>query len=342
MKKFYKSLALALMLFFVSSNFIMSQQILCVDRDGSFEAPDVYTDDWQFLQPALDELGLSYEYFEVQDLTQDGPDQATMSDYQIVLWFTGEVWSNTQTMTDNDEFNLMLYLLLDNGKLLLSAQDYLYDRYPNNGTFNPGSFPYDALGCLEVVQDVWDIEPDTGNIVGVPGSFLDGLAITVSDIYTTETDDGLYIDNFIEHQGEDLMEVVFPEPTGIGAYYFDPGTHRVIFSTISYAAISDLEVRKEVLGRSFDWLIGTIGTNAQQIEKTDMLIYPNPATTSVQVGCKHKMDEMWIMNSTGQMVDHFMIGDNRIKINTASYSKGIYCVKVKTENGIKTSKLIVE
>jgi hypothetical protein len=54
------------------------------------------------------------------------------------------------------------------------------------------------------------------------------------------------------------------------------------------------------------------------------------------------MDEMWIMNSTGQMVDHFMIGGNRIKINTASYSKGIYCVKVKTENGIKTSKLIVE
>jgi hypothetical protein len=54
------------------------------------------------------------------------------------------------------------------------------------------------------------------------------------------------------------------------------------------------------------------------------------------------MDEVWIMNSTGQIVDHFVIGDNRIKIYTTSYSKGIYCAKVKTQNGIKTSKIIVE
>jgi hypothetical protein len=225
---------------------------------------------------------------------------------------------------------------------LLSAQDYLYDRYQNFGTFNPGSFPYDALGCTEVVQDVWNIEPDTGNIVGVTGSFAEGMAFTVSDIYTEATDDGLYIDEFIQHQGADLLEVTFPEPTGIGAYYFDPGTHRTIFSTVSYAAIVDLENRKEILSRSIDWLQSTVGINALKMEQTDLLVYPNPATTSVQIGCKYMMEEMWIINSTGQMVDHFKIGDNRIKINTSFYNTGFYCVKVKTHNGIKTSRIIVE
>lgn len=342
MKKFTKSLAFLVMLLMVATNFAGAQQILCVDRDGSFGAPGVYSDDWQYLQPALDELGYDYEYLEVQDLALDGPDEVTMSAYPIVFWFTGEVWSDYQTMTDNDEFNLMLYLLLDNGKLLLSAQDYLYDRYPTSGTFNPGSFPYDALGCTEVIQDQWNIEPDTGNIVGVAGSFAEGMAITVSDIYTEVTDDGLYIDEFVQHQGQDLLEVTFPDPVGIGAYYFDPGTHRTIFSTVSYAAVADLEVRKELLSRSFDWLQGTIGIEAKKMEKTDLLVFPNPATTAVQIGCKYAMDEVWIMNTTGQLIDHFKVGGNRIKINTAAYSKGIYCAKVKTPNGIKTSKIIVE
>lgn len=342
MKKFTKSLALSLMLLFVATNFLSAQQILCVDRDGSFEAVGVFTDDWQFLQPALDELGYDYDYFEVEDLTQDGPDAATMSDYSMVFWFTGEAWQNSGTMTINDEFNLMLYLQLDGGTLLLSSQDYLYDRYQSYGIFTTGMFPYDVLGITEVVQDVWNIEPDTGNIVGSTGSFAEGMAFTVSDIYTEETDDGLYIDDIIQHQGEDLLEVIFPEPFGIGAYQYDAGTYKVIFSTVSYAAVVDPEHRKELIFRSIGWLHGTTGVTALKMEQTEILVYPNPATTSVQIGCKYIMEEMWIMNSTGQVVDYFDIGHNKIKINTSSYSTGIYFVKVKTDNGITTSRIIVE
>lgn len=342
MKKFTKSLALSLMLLFVATNFLSAQQILCVDRDGSFEAVGVFTDDWQFLQPALDELGYDYDYFEVEDLTQDGPDAATMSDYSMVFWFTGEVWQNSGTMTINDEFNLMLYLQLDGGTLLLSSQDYLYDRYQSYGIFTTGMFPYDVLGITEVDQDVWNIEPDTGNIVGSTGSFAEGMAFTVLDIYTEETDDGLYIDDIIQHQGEDLLEVIFPEPFGIGAYQYDAGTYKVIFSTVSYAAVVGLEVRTELIFRSIGWLHGTTGVTALKMEQTEILVYPNPATTSVQIGCKYIMEEMWIMNSTGQVVDYFDIGHNKIKINTSSYSTGIYFVKVKTDNGITTSRIIVE
>jgi len=342
MKIFTKFLALSIMLLFVATNFMNAQQILCVDRDGSFEAPGVYTDDWQFLQPALDELGYEYDYHEVQDLTQDGPDEETMSEYPIVFWFTGEAWTNSETMTLNDEFNILFYLLMNNGTLLLSSQDYLFDRYPEYGTFVEGMFPYDALGCVEVVQDVWNIEPDTGNIVGVAGSCAEGMAFTVSDIYTEETDDGLYIDDFVQHKGEDLLEIIFPEPVGIGAYQYDAETFKIIFSTVSYAAIVDLENRKEILSRSINWLLGTSGVTALKMEQTEMLVYPNPATTSVQIGSKYNMEKMWIMSSTGQVVDHLNIDNNKIKINTSSYKPGIYFVKVKTDNGITTSRLIVE
>ncbi len=342
MKIFTKFLVLSLMLLFIATNFMNAQEILCVDRDGSYEAPGVYTDDWQFLQPALDELGYEYEYFEVQDLAQDGPDEEFMSEYPIVFWFTGEGWSGSETMTTTDEFNILLYLQLDNGTLLLSSQDYLFDRYPDYGTFTEGMYPYDAFGCIEVVQDVWNIEPDTGNIVGSAGSCAEGMAFTVLDIYTEETDDGLYIDNFVQHKGEDLLEIIFPDPVGIGAYQYDAGIYKIIFSTVSYAAIVDLEARKEILYRSINWLLGTSGVTAIQMEQTEMLVYPNPATTFVQIGCKHNMEEMWIMNSTGQVVDYLNIDNKKIKINTSTYLSGIYFVKVRTDNGITTSNLIVK
>ena len=346
MKIFTKSMALLIVLFFAATNFINAQSILCVDRDGSFEAPDALTDDWQFLQPALDELGYDYDYFEVEDLTLDGPDEATMAEYSMVFWFTGEAWSGGGTMTVNDEFNLLLYLQLDGGTLLLSAQDYLWDRYPDFGTFTTGMFPYDVLGITEVVQDVWQIEPpefpDSANIVGSAGSFAEGMAFTVIDIYTEETDDGLYIDNIIEHQGEDLLGIIFPDPEGIAAYQFDAGAYKVIFSTMSYAAIVDLEDRTELLFRSIGWLHGTTGVSTLKMDQTDIVVYPNPATTSVQIGCKYIMEEMWIMNSTGQVVDHFDIGHNKVKINISSYDTGIYFVEVKTDNGVITSKLVVE
>ncbi len=320
-----------------------AQSILCVDRDGSFEAVGVYADDWQYLQPSLDELGYDYDYFEVEDLTQDGPDEATMSAYSMVFWFTGEAWTGSETMTINDEFNLLLYLQLDGGTLLLSSQDYLWDRYQDYGTFTTGMFPYDVLGITEVIQDTWNIdEPDTAHVVGAAGSYAEGLAFAVQDIYTEETDDGLFIDEILEHQGEDLLEVESPEPWGIGAYQYDAGAYKVIFSTISLAAIADLADRTEFIFRSIGWLHGTTGVSALKMDQTDIVVYPNPATNSVQIGCKNNMEEIWITNSTGQVVDYFTLDNRKIKINTSSYSTGIYFVKVKTDNGIITSKLIVE
>ena len=251
-------------------------------------------------------------------------------------------------MTLNDDASLQQYLLGFNGTLLLSAQDYLWDRYQDFGVIPQNEFPYYALGINEVGQDVWWIEPlepgahDSANIVGSAGSYAEGLAFTVLDIFTEETDDGLYIDQILDHQGEDLMDIILPDPEGVPAIQFDAGTHKAIFSTVSLASIVDPAVRTDFIFRSIGWLHGTTGVTALKMDQTDIVVYPNPATTSVQIGCKYNMEEMWITNSTGQVVDHFDIGHNKTEINTSLYTTGIYFVKVKTDNGVITSKIIVE
>jgi len=345
MKKFLRSFTLAITLFMMTAYVGVAQQIICVDRDGSTQYPDSFTDDWQYLQPALDALGYTYTYVEVTDLANDGPDAATMAPYSVAFWFTGEVWSNFETLTDNDEYEILLYLTLYGGNLLLSAQDFLYDKYSTAGTFTAGTFPYDGLGLIEVNQDVWNIElpeTDTGNIMGVAGSCIEGMPFTVFDIYTTVSDDGLYIDDILETQGDYLMEITYPDPIGNGATQWNSGSFRSIFSTVSYAAILDLDERTEVLDKSIAWLMGITGTTLIKAEQADMLIYPNPATTSVRIGCKDKMQEIWVTNSTGQVVDHMNIGDNSARINTSAYKPGIYFIRTITEKGTLTGRLIVE
>ncbi|MBE0646907.1 MAG: hypothetical protein IH596_03895 [Bacteroidales bacterium] len=267
MKNLLHLFTLSIIFLMMTANVGIAQQIICVDRDGSSQYPDDYTDDWQYLQPALDALGYTYDYVEVTDLANDGPDGATMALYNIAFWFTGEVWSDGETLTDNDEYEILLYLTLYGGNLLLSSQDFLYDKYPDAGILYPGEFPHDGLGLTDVVQDVWNIEPDTGNVMGVDGSCIAGVPFAVLDIYTGLDDDGLYIDEIVGTLGDNMMEVVNPEPIGCGATQWNSGTFRTIFSTVSYAAIRDLDKRKEVLDKSIAWLLGTTGTVLVKMEQ---------------------------------------------------------------------------
>jgi hypothetical protein len=337
---------LFLTLFLMMASLSFAQQIIVVDRDGSFYAPDDYTDVWPFYQPVLDSLGFTYTYIDIEDPTFDGPDAVTMSAYNMAFWFTGEVWSDAATLTDNDEFNIMMYLTVYGGNLLLSAQDYLWDKYGSAGTLAPGTFPYDCLGLEEVEQDVWEIKldpafPDTCNAMGVAGSCLEGVPITAIDIFTF-TDEGLWIDNLVQTQGQNMIEMTYPDPVGFCATEWDQGTYKSIFSTLSLGSIRDFDNRKEVMKKCIDWLMGTTGVVSVKAEQSDILVYPNPATTFTRIGCKDQIQEVWIMNSTGQVVDHMIVGNNSVKVNTSAYQSGIYFVKVATDKGTNTSRLIVQ
>jgi hypothetical protein len=234
----------------------VSQNILAVDRDGSSWAPANFTDEWPIFQEVLDELGYDYYYWEVINSTDDGPDQNFMSDYDIVIWFCGEVWAGVTTLTTNDEFNLSLYLE-GGGKLFLSAQDYLWDCYPNAGTFIPGQFPYDYLGLREVKQDVWNIDtPNVASCEGVEGSLAAGMTFEIQDIYTT-TREGLFIDSIGDHVGISLFKIIDPAPEGIIAVQNEVRAFKTVFTTGSYGGIVDYDDRLDLMTAIVNWFMGT-------------------------------------------------------------------------------------
>ncbi|MEA3476422.1 MAG: T9SS type A sorting domain-containing protein, partial [Candidatus Cloacimonadota bacterium] len=235
------------------------QSILCVDRDGSSSVVG-FTDDWAYFEAALIAAGYTdYVYHEVTDLTQDGPDLATMQLYDVIIWFSGEVWGyyGHDCMTDNDEINLAAYLD-GGGTLFLSAQDYFWASYPSAGSFSAGQFPYDYLGMRIVTQDNWIIElPDSASIEGCAGSLAEGYNFFVQDIYTTDKE-GLFIDWLTDHVGQDMFNITSPTPEGICGIQYDAMTFRTVFTAASFAAITEPTVQTDLIDAIILWLGGGI------------------------------------------------------------------------------------
>jgi hypothetical protein len=286
MKKFVR----ILMMMSISSLFMMSslsaQTILCVDRDFGDDTSGGFTNTWPMISEALDAAGYTYDYWEVLEFADDGPDATYMNNYDVVIWFTGEAWDGGATMGPNDEFNLILYMTMGGGKLFMNAQDWLWDIYPTYGTFSSGEFPYDQFGIIEVVQDIYHIEedPDTARFNGVPGSLAEGLSFPVQDIFTTETKDGLYGDSLAQHAGHALLSVQVPYISpGPAAIQYETEYFRSVFTTIDIAAITDIEARNIFMHRIVDWLMyGATGVSELKPQVENLVIRPNPVQNGPQ------------------------------------------------------------
>jgi hypothetical protein len=242
--------------------------VLLVDDDNSINYPGDFTDVRSYFTDALTADGYTYDVFEVTSIGGDGPDAATMANYPVVIWFTGEAWQLNQTLTPNDEANLATYLD-GGGNLFLSAQDYFYDRYPSAGSFTSGQFPYDYLGVTYVSQDVWIIvNPSTGSCVGMAGSVAEGMSFDLWDPYTVKglgskggflgMDDGLYIDELV-HNGTDVFQMTNPSPTGIAACQYEGAGFKTVFTTVDFAGLTDgvsPSTKAEFMESVLNWLVG--------------------------------------------------------------------------------------
>jgi len=245
-------------------------EVLLVDADGSpaYYPDSVFTDVQSYFTDALDACGYTYDIWEKMSWPEDGPDATVMGYYDAVIFFTGEAWTGSQTLTDNDETELALYLD-GGGKLFLSAQDYFYDRYPSAGSFSPGEFPYDYLGVTSTTQDVvWMTYPAVGTSDGYAGSVADGLFYDLFDPYTppakvddpkapSRRPDGLPIDELVIAGDAVLDAISGADTVDIGACQYE-GTKgfKTVFTTVDFAGLVDgPHTRAELMCSIMDWLL---------------------------------------------------------------------------------------
>ena len=84
--------------------------------------------------------------------------------------------------------------------------------------------------------------------------------------------------------------------------------------------------------------VTTVGINAYNND--DFNIYPNPASNTININCKNNINEVKIINITGNVVFTNKYDNNDILIDIKDLTDGIYFIKITTANKSQIIKLI--
>lgn len=91
----------------------------------------------------------------------------------------------------------------------------------------------------------------------------------------------------------------------------------------------------------FPVIEGTVGLTEAEVNSLSY-VFPNPAKDEVMVASSLTMERVEIVNMLGQVVFAADVNANSVKVNTAEMGAGNYLVKMYTEAGMATKKLVVE
>lgn len=89
---------------------------------------------------------------------------------------------------------------------------------------------------------------------------------------------------------------------------------------------------------SIDFFVGT-PENENEIEFS---IYPNPVYNQLNITSGVEMTEVQIFNQLGQVVYSEVVKNTNFTLNTLGFNTGVYFVRIITEQGIATEKIMVK
>lgn len=312
--------------------------ILLVDDDGSFQSG------WPDLRPlwtaALDvNYAGEYDVYSV-DGNYNGPPLATMQNYDVVIWYTGETWNSAYcvTISATDEANLGQYLD-GGGALLLTGQDYFYDRYPSAGNFPAGSFPYVYLGLQSTVQDLG--EEFGGTYTGQAGTCFDGLSGTFNAVGVYNPDVPCWLDNTTPRAGEATMnlraDTAGSQVCNVGFERFT-GAYKVIYSNLGFEVITDLSARAAIIKAAIDCIHVSVDENAGD-KAAAVRVWPNPTSGRLNFALPTGVvGDIKLYDVSGRLAESSM------GVNSASFDlkAGVYLYRVTVGEKAQTGTVAVK
>ncbi|MCK9398413.1 MAG: choice-of-anchor J domain-containing protein [Bacteroidales bacterium] len=89
---------------------------------------------------------------------------------------------------------------------------------------------------------------------------------------------------------------------------------------------------------SIDFLVGM----PEQSQDVEIAIYPNPVTDQLNITSGVEMTQVDIFNQLGQKVYSQVVKDTNFNMNTTGFNAGVYFVRITTDEGIATKKIMVK
>ena len=130
-----------------------------------------------------------------------------------------------------------------------------------------------------------------------------------------------------EYSGDGVNNGIFdPEEAGIGDHVI----------TYTYISEDGCENSAE------QTLTVDACTGIDEINQSTVNIYPNPAGDFVMISSKQEITSLEIYSYTGQMMEQISVNENSYRVNTSSYSAGVYFITIRTtDNKTINDRLII-
>jgi len=167
------------------------------------------------------------------------------------------------------------------------------------------------------------------------------VAITESDI--EEEWEGLTHLNFVERGmfpdfNGILIDLEQNEDTQIDiSFSIDPSWNTSNMEVVAF--LQDFDSHEIFNGVASP--IETVGMEDSFVSH-NIQLFPNPATSIIKIQSAEEINLVQVFNHAGQLLIEKIIKTNKVQLNTARLSAGIYFVKVFSSNSIITQKLVIE
>lgn len=82
-------------------------------------------------------------------------------------------------------------------------------------------------------------------------------------------------------------------------------------------------------------------TGVNEVSEASVNVYPNPANNTLYVNATSNISKIEVFNTLGQKVMMVSANDNHAQLNTSNLSKGMYMLKLHTDNGVVNQKFTI-
>jgi len=83
-----------------------------------------------------------------------------------------------------------------------------------------------------------------------------------------------------------------------------------------------------------------VATKVQTVESMSLKTYPSPFNDKLTVESAETIKSINIYSINGQRIKDLTVNSTRANIGTSDFSKGVYMLKIETENGVKTMTVV--
>ena len=98
---------------------------------------------------------------------------------------------------------------------------------------------------------------------------------------------------------------------------------------------------------AFDWFVDdvkvvptdTTDVNVNELTALNLNVYPNPAKDVAVIEAQSNIRQVTLMSLTGAILEERKTNAQQVKLNFEGYSKGVYVVRIVTDEGVETRKI---